>query len=220
MQPVPAQTFKAILFDKDGTIFDSEAIYRESWVKAATEMGYHFTSEMYDPFVGVRAVESYQGAQKLFGDNFPIDKFIERTGYYNKQAKLAGMPIKPGFNAFFDQAKKLAIPLGLVTSAVHDAAITTFHGTDFLDYFQIIVTGDMVEQPKPDPSCYLMACKQLGLAPHEVLVFEDSNAGVAAAIQAGCQTAAIPDYLPVKPELLNNATYVFNSFADAMYLVG
>lgn len=212
--------FKAILFDKDGTIFDSEAIYRESWVKAATDLGYHFTTDMYDPFVGVRAVESYQGAVKLFGEDFPIKQFIELTGRYNKQAKLAGMPIKKGFVEFFELAKKLNIPLGLVTSAVHDAAITTFHGTDFLEYFQIIVTGDMVDKPKPDPSCYLMACEQLKLHPSEVLVFEDSNAGVAAAIKAGCQTAAIPDYLPVQPQLLAQATHVFNSFEDALYLVG
>ncbi|EWH10707.1 HAD superfamily hydrolase [Catenovulum agarivorans DS-2] len=211
--------FKAILFDKDGTIFDSEAVYRESWVKAANELGFHFTAEMYDPFVGVRAIESYQGAEKLFGPDFPIDEFIQRTRLYNEQVKKAGMPIKPGFEAFFSQAKKLNIPLGLVTSAVHDAAISTFQGTDFLQSFSVIVTGDMVEHPKPDPSCYQMACEQLKLKPSEVLVFEDSNAGVAAAVSAGCQTVAIPDYLPVKPELLKQAAYVFNSFNDALFLV-
>ncbi|MCU4674112.1 HAD family phosphatase [Catenovulum sp. 2E275] len=210
---------KAILFDKDGTIFDSEAAYRDAWVTSAQHFNLEMTPQMYDPFVGIRAAESYKLARELFGNEFPLEEFAVKTRELIDYHKMRGLPIKKGFDRFFQQARQLNIPMGLVTSAVYDAAVLTFCQTDYLAHFDIIVAGDMVKHAKPSPECYLMASEKLGVEPQHILVFEDSNAGVEAATSAGCQTVAIPDYLPVHEALLAKASYVLESFDQAHSII-
>lgn len=210
---------KAVLFDKDGTIFDSEKIYCESWVQSAKAFNVHFTAQMYDQFVGVRAVECYQRAQAMFGDDFPMDEFIRHNRQYIDKQKRAGFPLKPGFKSFFSQLIQTQLSVALVTSSVHDAAVLSFSGTDYLTHFDAFITGDQVNQAKPAPDCYLLACEQLKVKPENCLVFEDSAAGVAAAVSAGCQTVAIPDYLPIPADLLNQCAYVLESFEEAHFLL-
>ncbi|KMT64263.1 HAD family hydrolase [Catenovulum maritimum] len=210
---------KAVLFDKDGTIFDSEKMYCDSWVESAKAFNQHFTAKMYDDFVGVRAVECYARAHKMFGEDFPMEEFIAHNRAYIDHQKSLGLPQKPGFSDFFSQLKQLNMPIGLVTSSVHDAAVLSFTKTDYMDEFKVFITGDLVTQAKPAPDCYLMACEQLKLNPENVLVFEDSSAGVAAATSAGCQTVAIPDYLPVDKQLLGKCIHVLESFEQAHFLI-
>lgn len=210
---------KAVLFDKDGTIFDSEKIYCESWVHSAKAFNVHFTAQMYDQFVGVRATECYQRAQAMFGDDFPMDEFIRHNRDYIDQQKRAGVPLKPGFKSFFDRLLLTNVPIALVTSSARDAAILSFSRTEYLNHFDAFITGDQVEHAKPAPDCYLLACEQLNVKPENCLVFEDSTAGVTAAVAAGCQTVAIPDYLPLPADLLNQCAYVFDSFEDAHFLL-
>lgn len=210
---------KAILFDKDGTIFDSEKIYCDSWVASAKAFNVEFSAKMYDQFVGVRAVECYQRAHKMFGEHFPMEAFIKNNRQYIDEKKAAGMPIKKGFEDFFEQVKELSIPIGLVTSSAKEAAVLSFSGTNFMEFFQVFITGDLVESAKPSPDCYLMAAERLGLKPENILVFEDSNAGVSAATDAGCQTVVIPDYLPIKQDLLDKCSHVLASFEDAYFLI-
>lgn len=210
---------KAVLFDKDGTIFDSEKIYCESWVHSAKAFNVHFTAQMYDQFVGVRAIECYQRAKAMFGDDFPMDEFISHNRDYINQQKRAGFPLKLGFKSFFSRVKQTHLPIALVTSSVHDAAVLSFSGTDYLNDFDVFITGDQVKQAKPAPDCYLLACEELNIHPENALVFEDSSAGVAAATAAGCQTVAIPDYLPIQQDLLKQCAYVLNSFEEAHFLL-
>lgn len=210
---------QAILFDKDGTIFDSEQIYCDAWVASAKAFNVHFTAQMYDQFVGVRAVECFRIAHKMFGKDFPMDDFIKHNRQYIDEKKAQGMPIKKGFEAFFELAKKSHLPLGLVTSSVKDAAVLSFAGTNFMDYFEVFITGDQVKEAKPSPEGYLLASQRLNIEPENILVFEDSNAGVKAATSAGCQTVAIPDYLPIEQDLLDECIHVFDSFEDALFLL-
>ncbi|WP_017446578.1 HAD family hydrolase [Gayadomonas joobiniege] len=209
----------AIVFDKDGTIFDSEQIYCQSWVESARAFNVHFTAQMYDEFVGVRAAECFERAHKMFGPDFPMQDFIKYNRAWIDERKNAGMPIKPGFVEFFDAAKKTGLPLALVTSSAKESAEHSFTGTDFRQFFDQVVTGDQVANPKPSPECYQLASQKLAVPCNEMLVFEDSTAGVTAALEAGCQTVCIPDYLPVEPELLKRCAHVLNSFEDALFLL-
>lgn len=214
-----SKKISAIVFDKDGTIFDSEQIYCQSWVESAKAFNVHFSADMYDQFVGVRAVECFERAQKMFGEDFPMDEFIKYNRAWIDKRKDQGMPIKPGFSEFFERAKQTQLPLALVTSSARESAEHSFTGTDFRRYFDHTVTGDEVSHAKPSPECYLLASKKLAVPPSEMLVFEDSSAGVTAALEAGCQTVCILDYLPVKAELLARCDHVLKSFTEAHFLL-
>ncbi|MBC3766536.1 HAD family hydrolase [Neptunicella marina] len=207
--------FDAILFDKDGTIFDSEALSCEAWVETAKRFNVEFTPEMFHEFIGVPTDECYRMAHRRFGADFPMQDFIKYNRAYINDAKAKGLPQKAGFSQFFDFAKQLNIPLGLVTSAGKESTMLSFQRTDFARYFDTMITVEDVKNPKPAADCYLLACKQLSVDPKRTVVFEDSNPGIEAAIAAGCYTVAIPDTLPVSPELAGQCQHILSSFDDA-----
>ncbi|AWB66024.1 HAD family phosphatase [Saccharobesus litoralis] len=212
--------FKAILFDKDGTIFDSEAMFCQSWVESAKEFNVHFTAEMYDQFVGVRADECYRRAVDIFGKDFPMDEFKVYNRKWINDQKAIGVPFKLGFQAFFEKVLASKLPLGLVTSSTAEATRLSFGPyPEYLPHFQVQITGDKVAKPKPDPMGYLMACQALNVEPSQALVFEDSTAGITAGLEAGCQVVAIPDYLPIAQPLLDRCAYVLESFEQADFLL-
>mgnify|MGYP003388546532 CR=1 FL=1 len=208
--------YSAVLFDKDGTIFDSETIYCHAWVETAKEYKVHFTPDMYEQFVGVRSQECYRMAAELFGDNFPMDDFILSIKQWINQKKSQDVPFKQGFQTFFTELILEQPILGLVTSSDNNAMQLTFAPyEEYLQHFSVLVTGDQVKEAKPAPEPYLLACAKLNVQPKNVLVFEDSAAGIKAGLSAGCQVAAIPDYLPIDPLLLKQCAYVFESFDEA-----
>lgn len=213
-------TFDAVLFDKDGTIFDSETMFCQSWVESAKAFDVHFTAQMYDQFVGVIADECYKRAQELFGSDFPMDEFkLYNRAWINKQKEI-GVPFKLGFQSFFAKLLTTGLPIGLVTSSTYEATVLSFAPYDgYLDKFKVQITGDRVTKAKPSPEGYLKACEGLNVAPERAIVFEDSTAGITAALAAGCQVVAIPDYLPIDEKLLAKCTYVFESFEDAHFLL-
>jgi HAD superfamily hydrolase (TIGR01509 family) len=208
-------SFDAILFDKDGTIFDSEQVCCDAWIKAAKLFDVDFTTAMFKKFIGLPTPDCFKMAHQDFGAEFPMDQFIVEVHHFISEQHRIGLPIKKGFDRFFRHLLANNIPCGLVTSAEHDSAIESFRQTDYLEKFKVFVTIKDVHSPKPAPECYLLACEKMGVKPERVLVFEDSNAGIEASIEAGCQTIAIPDMLSIEPRLLNRCYQVLSSFDDA-----
>lgn len=217
---MPAERkLQAILFDMDGTIFDSEKMYCQAWVETAKHFNLHFTAQMYEQFVGMRTFECYQIAQTIFGEQFDMQPFISYFRTFISSQKAINIPIKPGFIQFFELLKQQDIKIGLVTASRQASVIENFTTLPYLKDFDLVISGDDVKQPKPDPECYLLACQQLSVTPKHTIVFEDSNTGAQAAISAGCRTIIIPDYLPIKPALAQQAEAVIDNFNQADYLL-
>ncbi|MCU4674879.1 HAD family phosphatase [Catenovulum sp. 2E275] len=204
--------FDAVLFDMDGTIFDSESLYSQAWVASAAHFNQHFTPDMYKYFVGVRSAECYQIAQGMFGEAFDMQPFIEFFRRYLSAEKAKNMPLKPGFKFIFEQLKQTGVKLGLVTSSRQASVAENFANLPYLQYFDLVISGDDVTEAKPAAECYLKACKQLNVLPQKTLVFEDSNPGALAAIRAGCHTIVIPDLLPIQTDIQQQAHALFDDF--------
>lgn len=187
--------FDAILFDMDGTIFDSETVHREGWKITADQFGQVFTDEMYLQFIGVTTPDCMKLAIEMFNNEVELQIFS--AAYYDnlKQLVQKGMPLKAGFMAYFELIKKLNKPLGIVTSSPVSGVEGNFSHYTFLSDFSVVITRDDVNQFKPHPEPYLLACKQLGVKPERTIVFEDSNTGATAGLEAGCYTVGIPDLL-------------------------
>lgn len=212
---MPLTNFDAVLFDKDGTIFDSEQVCCDAWATTAKAFDVQFTPEMFKRFVGVPTQQCNQMAHQQFGLDFPMEQFIQETRNYISARKRLGLPIKQGFTGFFDYLLENKVPVGVVTSSSYDSAIESFQKTNIMQALDTLVTFDDITHPKPAPDCYLLACQQLAVSPQRVLVFEDSNAGIEASLAAGCHTVAIPDLVELQPRLLADCLATINSFDEA-----
>lgn len=207
--------FAAILFDMDGTIFDTETLHLKAWVQAASEFGIHSDIEDYVQFVGVREDICYQIFSRQRGAAFPLDAFIQCKTQIAQRLMQQELSYKSGFEALFKHCLDAGLPLGLVTSSSAQIVRQNFAQTAYANDWQVIVTGEDVTQPKPAPDCYLLACSSLGVKPEQTLVFEDSNAGARAAIAAGCKTVMVPDYLPADEEVATHAWKIISCLSQA-----
>ncbi|WP_199438168.1 HAD family hydrolase [Vibrio owensii] len=192
---------KAVLFDMDGLIFDTESIYKQSWQYAATEQGLTITDEFYQQFIGVQDPE----CERILADHFqdaidmPRYKAVRDEHFHNLRNQ--GIALKPGFDALFYAIKQHGLLTAIVTSSHLPEVKHNFADSEYLAQFDLVITAEDVERGKPNPDCYQMAYRHLGVDAKQCLVLEDSNNGIKAALAAKCQAVMIPDLLPPLPGL-------------------
>lgn len=208
--------FDAILFDMDGTIFDSEVVHREAWKITAKQFNQTFTNEMYLHFIGKTTPNCVKLAVEWFNNSMSVEDFSTRY-YQNLDLLLKkGVPLKAGFAQYLQTIKKLKKPLAIVTSSAVYGVESNFAHYDFVSAFNIVVTRDDVDAFKPSPEPYLLACEKLNINPTRALAFEDSNTGATAAIEAGCFTVGIPDLVPFDELIAQRLKLQLASFNDLL----
>ena len=203
---------KGIIFDKDGTLFDSEKVNINAWCEALKEAG---ASD--DPSI----IKSVVGLDNRIADQI----LVEHYGKYgieeirkNKNEKVRKVfekeiPLKEGALSILEYAYG-KYKLALATSTLARKAIPNLKKAKLHDYFDTITTGDMVEKGKPNPEIFLTTAFKLGLKPEEIIVIEDSKHGIKAARLGGFIPVLIPDQISPDEEMLNYAEYVFDNLLD------
>ena len=206
--------FDAILFDMDGTIFDSEAVHRDAWIMTAEQFGQIFTAEMYLQFIGMTTPDCMKLAMEMFHNQVELETFSQRY-YQNLETLLENpVPLKTGFSKYLQRLKSIGLPLGIVTSSANAGVEANFRHYSFYGDFTVVVTRDDVSNFKPSPEPYLLACDKLNVAPHRTIVFEDSNTGATAGIDAGCYTIGIPDLVPFTQQVSQRLARELSSFEE------
>nr|WP_136251329.1 HAD family phosphatase [Ningiella ruwaisensis] len=209
----------AILFDKDGTIFDSEQANKTAWMTTTKEFGIDFSESHYQQFVGVPTQDCFAMAKTMFDSDFPWDEFFVSLRKRMLRQFEQGIAFKTGFESFFSHIKTEQYPLALVTSANRFGTELTFKQSGYLSDFQAVVTVDDVKQPKPHPEPYLLACSILEVEPSHTIVFEDSNVGLLAALDAGCKVIGIEDLVPIEPAIKSRCFATVENFQQAKSLL-
>ncbi|MCQ1058686.1 HAD family hydrolase [Photobacterium sp. DNB23_23_1] len=205
---------KAVLFDMDGLIFDTEGLYKTCWQYAAEEQGLDLTDEDYQCFIGVQDVECERRITVKFGEALDLERFcqVRDAMFHAEQDK--GIPFMPGFSELFADIKRKGLKCALVTSSPRKKVAHHFAGTDYLSQFDVVVTAEDVKNGKPAPDCYLMASAQLDIAPVNCLVLEDSNNGMRSGLDAGCQAIMIPDLLVPASDVVSRAALIGESLLE------
>ena len=208
-----------ILFDMDGVILDSERVYMEGWLCAASLLGL-------DRERMLQAVEDATGVndrleKKIMEEAFSSSPgwsyekaFAACRGYFNETVDQGRMPVKEGARALLSWLKEAGIPAGLASSTPRPLLEKEMTKAGLLPYFDAVVTGDMVQRSKPAPDIFLVCAEKLSAAPADCLVLEDSYNGIRAAVAAGMRPVMIPDRLPPTPEMEEKAFLILPSLTD------
>jgi HAD superfamily hydrolase (TIGR01509 family) len=183
---------KAIIFDMDGLMLDTEPIYRMAWQTAVAEVGYTISDELYLTFVGRKDDDCEVVLQQMWGDAFPKAHCRQRiVELWKQHVRLEGIPKKPGLTELLAFLDEQCIPKAVATSTEREQALQSLG--ELVDCFAAIATGDEVAQGKPAPDIFLLASRRLQIQPTDCLVLEDSEAGIQAAQAAGMAAILIPD---------------------------
>jgi beta-phosphoglucomutase family hydrolase len=181
----------ALIFDMDGVIVDSNPLHRESWAEYNRRQGVETTEEMQQRMYGKRndmIVRDFLGANLTDQEVFAHGAAKEAL-YREMLAPRLIETLVPGLHAFLE--RHAALPKAVATNAEPPNVEFVLREAGLARFFQIIVDGHQVPNPKPHPDVYLRAADLLGVPTHECVVFEDSHGGVAAALAAGMRVIGI-----------------------------
>ncbi|RAN59507.1 hypothetical protein B8A40_02250 [Dolosigranulum pigrum] len=210
---------KAVIFDMDGLIFDSERLYAKANVKTAKTLGLDKDEAYFYQFVGIGAQDMAERMKEAFDDDL-VDEFFRLGEKDVHELLLHGeVPTQPGLYELLDYLDDAGIEKVIASSSeVHMIDIMT-KNAGIRDRFSAIHGGDQVEQTKPAPDIFELAWSNLGVSKEETLVLEDSINGVLAAHAAGIPVIMVPDTVEPTDEVRDKALAVVNNLSEvANYL--
>ena len=182
--PLPA----AVLWDLDGTLVDTEVLWREEEAALVAERGGSWTLEDGLALVGT-ALPVYARALQAAGVDLPGDEIIARLSARIIARQSESARWQPGARELVAALRAAGVPQALVTSSYRN--LTGPAVRDAGGAFAVVVPGDEVSRAKPDPEPYLLAASRLGVAPERCVVIEDSRVGVAAGLASGAHVLAV-----------------------------
>ena len=211
---------RAVIFDMDGVLIDTEKHYNAAWCQAATEAGFPFNREHALLLRSCEAKEGEKLMQGIFGPSFDYYAIRERRRELVRE-RLAqyGLEKKPGVEETLRFLRAKGIKTAVATATALD--ITKSHLTTIgvCDLFDSIVSAKNVAHGKPEPDVYLYACEQIGERPQDCMAVEDSPNGIMAAYRAGLRTVMVPDLTQPDEELTKYLYACVNSLSDLCELV-
>lgn len=191
---------EAVIFDMDGLLIDSEAIYLQGMMGAARALGREMSVEFCHSMVGVPGDECNVMIEGLYGEGFDIKEFRVHLSAHVRQAMAERVPIKPGVIELLDFLVERDLPRAVASSARRATIEHHLGRAGLLPRFTTYAGRDDVVKAKPAPDIYLEAARRLGVRPERCVAFEDSSIGLTAAHAAGMMAFIVPDILPPTPE--------------------
>lgn len=211
--------FDAVIFDLDGTLIASETVYLRAWRAAAHELGEAMTNELYVRVMGLNHADSIARLGQEWSSQARAEEFVNLSEWhYARMVEMEGHRVRPGVLELLDALESRGRRLAVATSTRRHLAEETLAAIGLEKRFNKLVAGDEVVRGKPDPEIYFLAAKRLGVSPIRCLVFEDSPAGVQAALVAGMTVIAVPE-LPLSASMFDGRVLTISSFRAALSLV-
>ena len=208
---------KAVIFDMDGVIFDSERATYLCWKKVAEDHGLERMDEVHRRCIGVTLEVTRQICLDAYGEDFPYEQFAkEASELYHERYDGGRLPIKEGVREILSYLKGNGIPIAIASSTRQKRVTTQLDEAGLLSYFDAVVGGESVSRSKPAPDIFLYAAERLGIAPEDCVVIEDSFNGIRAAHAAGMQPVMVPDMLQPDEEIAGMCVAVRKTLTEVI----
>lgn len=177
---------KAVIFDMDGTLVDTEPVYLAAAGDIFDELGFELTVDEYAQFTGTSLASMWSFLRQKFEITQDLDLLVDETkrGYLKKIREEKGLLPMPGVVALIQSLQVDGVPLAVGTSTNRDLMQVTLDLFGLSQYFTVKVAVDDVGRSKPSPDIFLKAAELLNVEPESCLVFEDSFHGSLAAKRA------------------------------------
>lgn len=193
---------KAVIFDMDGTLIDTEKYYRIFWPKAMAEFGYMMTDEQVLSMRSLGRPFAPARLKSWFGEELDYYAVRERRKQLMEEClDREGIERKPGAMEILETLKERGIIAAVATATDLERTKKYLDRVGLTGYFNKLISAVMVKEGKPSPDIYLYACHELGLAAKDCIAVEDSPNGVLAASRAGCRVIMVPDQTKPDKEL-------------------
>ena len=210
---------KAVLFDMDGVLFDTEIVMKEGWLKAARELNFTLTEEHLSQMRGSALPRSRKLFEEWFHGKVTYDEGRAiRSAYLNDYIQRNGVPEKPGLHEFLSWLKEHSIKIAVATSTTRRVAEDYWKQSGIDQYIDASVCGDEVINSKPDPEIFLKALGKTPFNKDEAVIFEDSENGIRAAHAAEIPVICIPDLKYPNDSLKELPIHIVDSALDVIDL--
>lgn len=185
---------KAIIFDMDGLMIDSERVTFECYQERLKDMNLTMDEEFYKTLLGKPIKGIYQRFYDVYGNDFPIQNVIQDVHQLMAERfETEGVPVKKGLVELLHYLKDNNYKTIVATSSNRDRVDKILAQAKITEFFNDSICGDEVTKGKPNPEVFLKSCQKLGVNVDEAIVLEDSEAGIQASYDANIKVICIPD---------------------------
>ena len=200
-------TLKALIFDVDGTLAETEGVHLQAFNAAFKDAGldWHWSADLYKILLGTTGGKERMLAYvrdhlnldpALWGARIP-ELHAEKTKHYVRIVKGGGLVLRPGVQTLMDAAIEAGLTLAIATTTSRpnvDALCRSIWGTETHNIFKVVACGDEVSNKKPAPDVFKLALQRLGLPASKCIGFEDSYNGMLSSLGAGLATVVVPSF--------------------------
>jgi beta-phosphoglucomutase-like phosphatase (HAD superfamily) len=211
------QTIRAVVFDLDGLMFDTEALFFKVSSEMLAARGKEFTPEIMQAMIGRRATDAGHALKTMTGLHEPVEVLLADVRERFYALMDTAVHPTPGLFVLLERLNRLALPRAVATSSGRAYAERLLRQHGLLKQFGFLLGAEDVSHGKPDPEIYAKAIERLAVPARSVMVLEDSPAGLAAARSAGAFTVGVPhEHSPA--EILRDADLIVPRLDDPALL--